>query len=96
MNNMQIMPGLTLSVKVSSNFKTDFFQIGIGYGKCGLLYVGGVLDRSEFFTTGEALKQALGSEGMCTQGGQIVVAAPAFKYVSEFYANTELIDPSDN
>ena len=55
--------------------------------------MGGVLDRSEFFTTGEALKQALGSEGMCTQGGQIVVAAPAFKHVSEYYANTELIDP---
>ena len=51
------------------------------------------MDRSEFFTTGEALKQALGSEGMCEKGGQIVVAAPAFKYVSEFYASTELTDP---
>ena len=30
---------------------------------------------------------------MCTSGGQIVVAAPAFKHVAEFYANTELIDP---
>ena len=54
--------------------------------------MGGVLDRSEFFTTGEALKQALGSEGMCTKGGQIVVAAPAFRHVAEYFDCKELID----
>ena len=64
---MQIMPGVKLSVK-----------IGIGYGKCALLYVGGVFNRSEFFTIGESLSDALASEGMCTGGGQIVVSAKAY------------------
>ena len=41
---MQIMPGIKLSVK-----------IGIGYGTCALLYVGGVFQRSEFFTIGNSL-----------------------------------------
>ena len=60
---MEIMPGRELSVK-----------IGIGYGKGALLYVGGIFNRSEFFTIGEALSGALASEGMCTKGGQIVVS----------------------
>ena len=64
---MQILPGTTLSVK-----------IGIGYGKCALLYVGGVFGRSESFTIGEALMFALRSEGMATQGGQIIVAESCF------------------
>ena len=44
-------------------------KIGIGYGKCALLYVGGVFNRAEFFTVGEALKLALKSEGNATGGG---------------------------
>lgn len=52
MNNKKIMANVTnLSVK-----------IGIAYGKCALLYVGGVFDRSEFFTVGNALTYALKSE----------------------------------
>ena len=34
-------------------------QIGIGYGDCALLYVGGVFNRAEFFTVGQALTSAL-------------------------------------
>lgn len=49
---------MTLSVK-----------IGIGYGKCAILYVGGVLNRSEFLTVGTALTKALESEGEATAGG---------------------------
>lgn len=44
-------------------------KIGIGFGKCAILYVGGVFNRSEFFTVGSALTQALESEGCCTAGG---------------------------
>jgi hypothetical protein len=53
MNNFQILADVSsLSVK-----------IGIGYGPCSLLYVGGVFGRSEFFTVGPALTYALKSEG---------------------------------
>jgi len=48
MNNKQIIAGVTLSVK-----------LGIGFGDCALLYVGGVFRRSEFFTVGDALTLAL-------------------------------------
>ena len=44
-------------------------KIGIGFGKCALLYVGGVFDRSEFFTVGSALVHALSSEEQATAGG---------------------------
>ena len=44
-------------------------KMGIGYGKCALLYVGGVFNRSEFFTVGPGLVWALGSEGEATGGG---------------------------
>ena len=58
MNNKKIFDNVTLSVK-----------IGIGYGKCAILYVGGVLSRSEFLTVGTALTKALESEGEATAGG---------------------------
>ena len=44
-------------------------KIGIGFGKCALLYVGGIFNRSEYLTIGPALLSALASEGVCTSGG---------------------------
>lgn len=59
LNNKKIMINVTnLSVK-----------IGIAFGKCALLYVGGVFERSEFFTVGSALTYALKSEEQATEGG---------------------------
>ena len=75
------MPGIKLSVK-----------IGIGYGQCALLYVGGVFHRTEFFSIGDSLKQALASEGMCERGGQIVVSNEAYRHVREYFTATELQD----
>ena len=75
LDNFQVMPGIKLAVK-----------IGIGYGKCALLYVGGVFKRFEFFTVGEALSLALASEGKCTSGGQIICAAAAYNYVRDFFS----------
>ena len=45
------------------------FKIGIGYGDCAILYVGGVFSRAETLTVGDALVQALQCEGMATGGG---------------------------
>ena len=82
LNNKKIMANVTnLSVK-----------IGIGFGKCALLYVGGVFDRSEFFTVGSALTYALKSEEQATSGGQIIVSETAFKHVKhQFYEGEEII-----
>ena len=68
------MPGITLSVK-----------IGIGYGECGILYVGGVFNRAETLTVGEALFDALKSEGMATGGGQVIISQTCFDFVSDFF-----------
>ena len=68
------MPGMNLSVK-----------IGIGFGVCGILYVGGVFNRAETLTVGEALFEALKSEGMATGGGQIIISQTCHDFVSDFF-----------
>ena len=68
-------------------------KIGIGFGKCALLYVGGVFDRSEFFTVGSALVNALSSEEQATAGGQILISESAFKHVKNvYYEGDEIIN----
>jgi predicted amino acid racemase len=69
--------------------------LGIGYGECALLYVGGVFGRAEFFTIGTALVYALRSEAQATAGGQILVSETAFKYVRKLYSATEKISEPD-
>jgi hypothetical protein len=66
-------------------------KMGIGFGTCALLYVGGVFQRQEFFTVGAALTFALDSEGEATAGGQIIVSESAFQWVREFYEAREII-----
>jgi hypothetical protein len=53
----------------------------VGFGKCGLLYVGGIFGRAEFLTVGRALTNALDSEGMAEKGGQTIVHSSAFNLV---------------
>ena len=60
------------------------------------MYVGGVFRRSESFTIGEALMQALKSEGNASSGGQIIVAEEAFKHVREFYKGKEIVNEVTN
>lgn len=85
MNNKQIIAGVaSLSVK-----------IGIGYGKCALLYVGGVFDRTEIFTIGDALFQALHSEGCATGGGQVICHKHAYEYVRDFYKTAKEVKSDD-
>lgn len=64
-------------------------KLGIGYGPCSLLYVGGVFGRAEFFTVGPALTWALKSEGMAEAGGQILVSDSAFRFVNKIYQAEE-------
>jgi len=80
MNNFQVIQGVaSLSVK-----------IGIGFGKCALLYVGGIFNRAEYFTVGPSLTCALRSEEQATEGGQIIVNSSAYQYVKELYESVEI------
>lgn len=69
--------------------------MGIGYGQCALLYIGGVFGRAEFFTIGTALVYALRSEAQATSGGQIIVSETAFKYVRKLYSAVEILSEPD-
>jgi len=78
LNNKRITQGMSkLSVK-----------IGIGAGKCGLLYVGGVLKRAEFLVIGDALSQALLAEHCCTHGGQVIVSKQTWELVTNYFDST--------
>ena len=72
------------------------FQIGIGYGKCAILYLGGVFNRNESFTIGEALSDALKSEGMASAGGQTIVAEPCFTHVKLYFKAKEMLGEEDH
>jgi adenylate cyclase 10 len=54
--------------------------------------VGGVFNRAEFFTVGDALTQALSSEENATAGGQIIVSGPAWSLVHRYFESQELSD----
>ena len=45
------------------------------------MYAGGVFQRYETLTVGEALIQALKAEGLAEGGGDVIVSDPCFKYV---------------
>ena len=49
-----------------SKFLEDI-NIGVGFGECGILHVGGVFKRVEYFLIGDALNQALGSLSLATK-----------------------------
>ncbi len=82
-----------MSANSASRYSKSNYQIGIGYGKCGLLHVGGIFKRGEYLLVGEALKQALGCEGNCTEGGQIVVSRQCWDFIQNFF-NGCAINPS--
>ncbi len=82
LNNKRIMQNVSkLSVKV-----------GIGAGKCGLLHVGGVFKRAEFFVVGGALSQALECEHLSTHGGQVIVSGECWNLVKENFEATQIPD----
>jgi len=57
--------------------------------------VGGVFNRSEFFTVGVGLERALESEGHATEGGQIIVNESAWKHVKNQYYEGEFTATSN-
>eukprot|EP00826_Nyctotherus_ovalis_P024905 TRINITY_DN19218_c0_g2_i1.p1 TRINITY_DN19218_c0_g2~~TRINITY_DN19218_c0_g2_i1.p1 ORF type:complete len:238 (+),score=57.86 TRINITY_DN19218_c0_g2_i1:159-872(+) len=78
LNNIRIMQNVSkLSVK-----------IGIGAGKCGLLHVGGIFKRAEFFVVGNALSQALECEHLSTHGGQVIVSGECWELVRDNFAGS--------
>lgn len=74
LNNLEIVKGKFLSVK-----------IGIGVGKCHILFVGGLFGRCEYLCVGEAMRQACESETHASQGGEIIMSEYVRKHILKGY-----------
>lgn len=60
-------------------------KVGLGFGKCKVLLVGGKFDRFECLVVGEAMRQACTSECHCKSGGETVVSEDVYSQIEEFY-----------
>jgi len=52
--------------------------------------VGGVFNRAETLTIGDALADALKSEGMATGGGEVIVAESCYDQVSDYFKGVRI------
>ncbi len=50
--------------------------MGLGFGEVGILHVGGVFNRVEFFVAGDSLAQALRSLELSSKDQAIVISEP--------------------
>ena len=74
LDKLEMSKGRILSVK-----------IGLGFGPCKVLLVGGKFDRFECLVVGEAMRQACTSECHCKGGGETVVSEDVFKKIYKYY-----------
>lgn len=74
LNNLEMSKGKILSVKV-----------GLGFGKCKVLLVGGKFDRFECLVVGEAMRQACTSECHCKSGGETVISEDVYSQIEKYY-----------
>jgi adenylate cyclase 10 len=80
LNLAEIPTGQTLSVK-----------IGLGFGECRILLVGGQFKRCEYLVIGEAMRQACESETHATGGGETICSEDVYDYVKDYYAVEEIV-----
>ena len=74
LDKLEMIQGRILSVKV-----------GLGFGECKVLLVGGIFDRFECLVVGESMRQACTSECHCQGGGEIVVCESVYNLIKEYY-----------
>lgn len=60
-----------------------------------MLYVGGIFGRTEYLMVGEALRQALGSEGAIEKGGEIVMSYKLWEIVEKYLEGKDIPDNPD-
>jgi adenylate cyclase 10 len=81
LDKLEMIKGRILSVKV-----------GLGFGECKVLLVGGIFDRFECLVVGESMRQACTSECHCKGGGEVVVCESVYKLIQKYY-NFQLAPP---
>ena len=81
LDKLEMVKGRVLSVKV-----------GLGFGECKVLLVGGIFDRFECLVVGESMRQACASECHCQGGGEVVVCESVYNLIQQYY-DFELAPP---
>jgi len=81
LDKLEMIQGRVLSVKV-----------GLGFGECKVLLVGGIFDRFECLVVGESMRQACTSECHCQGGGEVVVCESVYNLIQQYY-DFELAPP---
>ena len=81
LDKLEMVKGRVLSVKV-----------GLGFGECKVLLVGGIFDRFECLVVGESMRQACSSECHCQGGGEVVVCESVYNLIQQYY-DFELAPP---
>ena len=81
LDKLEMIQGRILSVKV-----------GLGFGECKVLLVGGIFDRFECLVVGESMRQACTSECHCQGGGEVVVCESVYNLIQQYY-DFELAPP---
>ena len=81
LDKLEMIQGRVLSVKV-----------GLGFGECKVLLVGGIFDRFECLVVGESMRQACTSECHAQGGGEIVVCESVYNLIQQYY-DFELAPP---
>ena len=81
LDKLEMIQGRVLSVKV-----------GLGFGECKVLLVGGIFDRFECLVVGESMRQACSSECHCQGGGEVVVCESVYNLIKQYY-DFELAPP---
>ena len=74
LDKLEMIQGRVLSVKV-----------GLGFGECKVLLVGGIFDRFECLVVGESMRQACTSECHCQGGGEVVVCESVYNLIRQYY-----------
>ena len=74
LDKLEMVKGRVLSVKV-----------GLGFGECKVLLVGGIFDRFECLVVGESMRQACSSECHCQGGGEVVVCESVYNLIQQYY-----------
>eukprot|EP00347_Sterkiella_histriomuscorum_P004823 403358953 len=77
------------SQKIISN-RTEI-HMGLGFGHCGILHVGGVMKRAEYFIIGDGLSQALRSLRLASSTDSVIISKNLWQVVDKFFVCEELL-----
>ena len=59
--------------------------MGLGYGSCYIMHVGGVFKRVEYFLVGEALNQSMKSLRLATNEQPLIISVNLWNMVDRFF-----------